>query len=143
MIALLQWFNEAILMPTAVVLNIAARLVRAFYFGFRAGAVEAGASLTLSSIISGFIVTGLLLALLWIGTRVVRRYRMKNPGPVAIRIGTVAFWLGCAIGIYFLGVTFYLLAQSSNPPSELLGFLVGTILLYPALGRLIRYVLGR
>jgi hypothetical protein len=59
MIALLQWFNEAILMPTAVELNVAARLVRAFYFGFRAGAVEAGASLTLSSIISGFIVTGL------------------------------------------------------------------------------------
>ena len=34
MIALLQWFNEAILMPTAVVLNVAARLVRPFTLDF-------------------------------------------------------------------------------------------------------------
>jgi hypothetical protein len=118
------------------------RLVRALYFGFRAGAVEAGASFTLSSIISGFIVTLLLLVLLWIGALVGRKLRMKNPGPGALRAGTVIFWLGCAIGIYFLGVTFYLLAQSPGPSLELIGFLVGTVILYPAVGRGIRYLLG-
>lgn len=143
MIALLQWFNEAVLRPTAVVLNFAQRLVRALYFGFRAAAVEAGVNFSLSSIISGFIVAGLLLALLWISTMAVRKFRMKSPGPIAIHVGTALFWLGCAIGIYFLGVTFYVLAQSPNPPLELVGFLVGTVVLYPAVGLLIRYVLGR
>lgn len=142
MIALLQWFNEAVLRPTAVLLDFAVRSVRALFFGFRAAAVEAGVNFSLSSIISGFIVTGLLLALLWISAQAGRRFRLKNPGPVAIWAGAVLFWLGCAIGIYFFGVTFYVLAQP-NPSLEIVGFLVGTVVLYPAAGRGIRYVLGR
>jgi hypothetical protein len=43
MIFLLQWFNEAILGPTAVVLDLAMRSLRALFFGFRAVAVEMGA----------------------------------------------------------------------------------------------------
>jgi hypothetical protein len=100
MIALLQWFNEAFLSPAAVVLDVAMRLVRALYFGFRAVGVEAGAGFTLSSILSGFIVTGLLLGLFWISALAVRKFRVKNPGPVVIWAGTILFWLGCAIGVY-------------------------------------------
>jgi hypothetical protein len=141
-IALLQWFNEAVMRPTAVVLDIAVRSVRALYFGFRAGAVEAGADVSLAFIISGFIVIGLLLGLLRISALAARKFRMKNPGPNTIFAGSVLFWLGCAVGIYFLGVTFYALAQP-NLPLEIVGYLVGTAALYPAVGRVIRYVLGR
>jgi hypothetical protein len=142
MLYLLRWFNEAILRPTAVVLDVAVRTVRGLYFGFRAAAVEAGAGLPLASIISGFIVIGLLLGLLWIIARAARKFRMKSPSPASIRLGTVLFWLGCAIGIYFLGLTFYILALP-YPPLGLVGFSAGTAVLYPAAGRGIRYLLGR
>src|SRR6266699_4761298 len=107
MLYLLQWFNEAILRPTAVVLDIAVRTPRALYFGFRAVAVEAGARLPLASMVSGFIVIGLLIGLLWIIASAARKFRMKNPSTAAIRVGAVLFWLGCFIGIYFIGLTFY------------------------------------
>lgn len=142
MIALLQWFNEAVLRPTAVVLDVAVRSVRALYFGFRAAIVAMGADLSVASIISGFIVTGLLLGLLWVSALAVRKFRVKSPTSNAILVGTVLFWLGCAIGVYFLGVTFYALSQP-NLPLEVIGYLAGTTILYPIAGRLIRYVLGR
>lgn len=142
MIALLQWISEAMLRPTVVVLDVAVRSVRALYDGFDAVAVELGVDPSISSIISGYIVAGLLVALLWISTVIIRKFRIKNPGPNAILAGTVLFWLGCAIATYFLGVTFYVLAQS-DVPLVIIGYLVGTVILYPAAGRLIRYVLGR
>ena len=142
MIILLQWFNEAVLRPTAVVLDLALRSVRGLYFGLRAGAVEVGADISLSSIISGFIVVALLLDLLWISALVISSFRIKSPGPVAIWAGAVLFWLGCAIGIDFLGLTFYVLMQP-KPRWEILGYLVGTAVVYPAAGRGIQYVLGR
>lgn len=113
-----------------------------FNFGFRAAAVEAGAGLTLASIISGFIVTGLLLGLLWIIARAARKFRMKTPHPASIRAGAILFWLGCVIGIYFMGLTFYILALP-NHPLDAVGFSAGTAVLYPAAGRAIRYLLGR
>jgi hypothetical protein len=140
-IALLQWFNEAVLRPTAVVLDVSVRTPRALYFGFRAAAVELGANPALASIISGFIVTGLILSLLWTIVRIARRLRNKSPGPASIRAGAILSWLGLAMGIYFLGVTFYIIAFPSIP-FEVVGFSVGTAIFYPAAGRGIRYLLG-
>jgi hypothetical protein len=57
-------------------------------------------------------------------------------------VGTVTFWVGCAIGVYFLCLTFYVLGQS-DIPGKVLYFFAGTAAFYPALGRLIRFILGR
>jgi hypothetical protein len=141
-ITLLQWFNETVLRPPAVIVDVAIRSVRALYFGFRAGAVEAGADLSVASIISGFIVGGLLFALLWISALALRKFRIKTPGSAAILAGTVLFLIGCVLGMYFLGVTFYVLAQP-DPPLSVLVLLVEAAILYPASGRIFRYVLGR
>jgi hypothetical protein len=143
LIYLLQLFNAAVLRPTAVVLDVALRLPRALYFGFRAGAVEAGLDLVPASIMSGFAVAALLLALLWICRALARHTRIRNPGPIVTRLGNILFWLGCVVGVYFFGMFFFVLAQPGDRPAQLLGFIVGTAILWPAIGWLVGYLLGR
>jgi hypothetical protein len=143
-IYLLQLFNEAVLRSTAIVLDVAVvRLPRALYFGFRAGAVEAGLDFTLASIISGFAVAGLVLVLLWLCRTLVRRIRIKNPGPLEMRLGNILFAVGCLMGIYFFGVLLFVVAQPIELSGRDLGFIAGTAFLWPAIGWLVGYLLGR
>jgi hypothetical protein len=144
LIYLLQLFNEAIMRPTAVVLDVAfVRLPRALYFGFRAGAVEAGLDITLASIMSGFVVFGFVLALLWGCRALVRRTRIKNPGPLAMRLGNISFAVGCLMGVYFFGVFLFIIAQPIELSVRMLGFIAGTAILWPAIGWLVGHLLGR
>ena len=142
MIYLFRWFNEAILRPTAIFLELLIRVPRALAGGFRAAIMEMGAPNSLASVISGFIVAGMLLGLLWLAVKAVRKFRMKSPSPKVLLAGTVLFWIGCTIGLYFLGLSFYVLAQP-DMPGKVLYYLIGTAVFYPALGRLCRYILGR
>jgi hypothetical protein len=144
LIYLLQLFNEAVLRSTAAVLDVAIlRLPRALYFGFRAGAVEAGLDFTLASIISGFAVAGLVLALLWLCRVLVRRTRIKNPGPLALWLGNILFAVGCLMGVYFFGVFLFIIAQAPELSARDLGFIAGTSILWPAIGWLVGHLLGR
>jgi len=136
-----EWLNEAGLRTMAVVLGLALRLVRGVFFGFRDDAVGTDGDMPLSSIISGLIVAAVLLALLWTGARELRGFRMNSPGAVAVWAGAVLLWLGCAIGLYFWGLTFHVLALPDRP-SKIVGCLVGTAGLHPAAGRGIRFMLG-
>ncbi len=113
LIYLLQLFNEAVLRPTAVLLDVAVRLPRALYFGFRAGAVEAGLDRTPASIMAGFAVAGVVLAFLWVCRALVRRTRIRHPGPLTMRLGNILFWIGCLMGVYFFGVFLFIIAQLS------------------------------
>jgi hypothetical protein len=143
LIYLVQLFNEEVLRPSAVVVDVAMRTPRALYFGFRAGAAEAGLNLVPASIFSGFAVAVLMLALLWIFRALARRARIKNPGPIATWLGNILFWFGCAVGVYFFGMLFFVLALPDNRPSQLLWFVGGTAILWPAGGWLAGYLLGR
>jgi hypothetical protein len=144
LIYLLQLFNEAIIQPTAVVLDVAlVRSPRALYFGFRAGAVEAGLDPALASILSGFAVLGLVLVLLRVCRALIRRTRIKNPGPLAMRLGNISFAVGCLMGVYFFGVFLFIIAQPIELLVRMLGFIAGTAILWPAIGWLVGYLLGR
>lgn len=142
MIYLFRWFNEAVLGPTAIFLDLLIRVPRALAGGLRAAIMQMGAPNSLASVISGFIVAGLLLGLLWLAVKAVRKFRVKSPSQKVLLAGTALFWMGCVIGIYFSGLSFYALAQP-DMSGELLYFLIGTAVFYPALGRLCRYILGR
>lgn len=142
LVYLLQMFNEAVLRPSAVVVDVAIRLPRALYFGIRAGAVEAGLDYVVASIISGFAVAALMLALVWICRALARRVRIETPGPLVRRFGNILFWFGCAVGIYFFGTFFFVLAQPGDQ-SRVLEFIGGTALLWPSIGWLAGYLLGR
>jgi hypothetical protein len=141
-IYLFQLFNEAVLRPTAVILDLFIRVPLALYSGFRAAIGAMGASNVLASVIAGFIVSGILVGLVWLAAMAIQKVRMKNPSQRTLTIGTVIFWIGCAIGVYFLGLMFYAAGQP-DMPGKLLYFMGGTAVFYPALGRLIRYILGR
>jgi hypothetical protein len=144
LIYLLRLFNEAVLTSTGVVLDVAVlRLPRALYFGFRVGAVEAGLDPTLASIVSGFAVAGVVLALLWLCRALIRRTRIKDPGPLAMRLGNILFAVGCLMGVYFFGVFLFVIAQPFELSARDLGFIAGTAFLWPAIGWLVRYLLGR
>jgi hypothetical protein len=139
---LFQLFNEAVLRPTSVILDLLIRLPRALYGGFRGAIIAMGAADATASVIAGFIVAGILLGLIWLIATSIRKFRMKSPGRKTLLIGTVVFWIGCVIGVYFLGLTFYVLGLP-NMSSKTLYFVAGPAVFYPALGWLIRYVLGR
>ena len=142
-----EWFNEAVLRPTAVVFAFGMQVARALYYGLRAGAAAAGADPLFSSVIAGLILTAVLAGLIWLVVWIARKFRVKEPGLFAIWTGTILFWLGYAMGFYFFGLAVYLYmaTQLDGSPSgsRLVGFLTGTAILYPALGRGIRYMLGR
>jgi hypothetical protein len=140
---ILQLFNEAVLRPTAVVIDVALRLPRALYFGFRAGAVEAGLDLALASILSGFAVAVLVLALAGLCRALARRARIRDPGPIAIQLGNVSLWIGRLMGVYFFGVFLFVIAQPPELSSRALGFIAGAAVLWPAIGWFIGYLLGR
>jgi hypothetical protein len=141
-ILLFQLLSEAILKETAIVIDSAIRLPRALYSGLRWGMALVGASNSVASVISGYIVTGILLGLLWLAANAIHKYRIRNPGQIAIPAGNVSFWIGAAMGVYFLELTFYSLPRPNLSDRELY-LLAGTTIFYPALGRLIRYGLGR
>jgi hypothetical protein len=141
-ILLFQLLGEAILRETAAAIDFAIRLPRGLYSGLRWGMASVGLSNSIASIISGYIVTGMLLGLLWLAANTIHKYRIKNPGKIAILAGNLSFWIGTAIGVYFLGLIFYSLPRPTLSDRELYS-LAGTTVFYPALGRLIRYLLGR
>lgn len=141
-IDLFQLFNEAVLRPTAVVLDLLVRVPRALFGGFRAAIIALGAADTIASIAAGFIVTGILIGLFWFLATSIRKLRIISPSRTTLLIGTASLWIGCTIGVYFLGLTFYVLGQP-DVPGKLLYFVAGTAVFYPALGVLVRYVLGR
>ena len=142
LIVLFQSLSEALLRLATVVLDLAIRLPRGLYSGLRWGMDLVGASNSVASVISGYVVTGLLLALLWLIANTIRQFRIKNRGQTAIFVGNLSFWIGAAIGIYFLGLIFHTLPRQTLSDRELY-LLAGTAVLYPALGCLIQYVLGR
>lgn len=84
----------------------------------------------------------LMLALLWICSALARRTRIRDPGPIITRLGNILFWFGCVVGVYFFGMFFFVLAQPGDRPPQLLGFIVGTAILWPAIGWLVRHLLG-
>lgn len=116
-------------------------LVR-LYQGFRAASVEAGSNTGSASVISGFIVAGLLLGLLVWVAKAAHKSHAKARSPRAIQIGTVVFWFGCALGVYLFGMTFWLLGQP-DMSWILVAPVAWAAVMYPALGRLVRYTLGR
>jgi hypothetical protein len=141
-IFLFQLISEAILRETAVVIDFAVRLPRSVYSGLRWGIASVGLSNSIASVISGYIVTGMLLGLLWLAANTIHKYRRNSAGKIAILAGNIAFWIGVGMGVYFLGLIFYSLPRPNFSDRELY-LLAGTTVLYPALGRLIQYLLGR
>jgi hypothetical protein len=135
-------FPDGLLGPTSVILDLLIRLPRALYGGFRGAIIAMGAADATASIIPGFIVAEILPGLFWFLATSIRKFRMKSPGRKTLLIGTVAFWIGCVFGVYFLGQTFYVLGLP-NMSDKTLYFVAGTAVFYPALGWLVRYVLGR
>ena len=83
---------------------------------------------------SGFVVLGFVLALLWGCRALVRRTRIKNPGPLAMRLGNILFAIGCLMGVYFFGVLLFVAAQPIELSARALGFIAGTAILWPATG---------
>jgi hypothetical protein len=134
-------FNEGILRPTAVILDLIIRLPRALFGGFHAALIATGASDSVASIVAGFIVAAILVGLIWGAARLIQKIRLKSPSPPALMIGRIAFWAGCAIGIYFLGLTFDVLGQPTVS-ANVIYFVGGTAAFYPALGWIARYALG-
>ena len=142
MIYIFQLFNELILRPTAIVLDLILRVPLGLDAGFRAAIIEMGVSNAIASVIAGFIVVGIVLGLIWLGSIGVRKSRLKNAGQTLLWVGTIAFWIGSAIGLYFLAIGFYMLSLP-DASGRLLYFVFGTALFYPAIGRLVQYLLGR
>ena len=142
MIYLFRLFNEAILRPTAVILDLLIRIPRALFGGFRAALIAMGAPDALASVLAGFIVSAIIVGLVWGATRLVQKIRLRNPSERSLMIGRVIFWVGCAIGVYFLALTFYALGQP-DVSGNVIYLIGGAAVLYPALGWLVRYVLGR
>ena len=99
MIYVFQLFNEIILRPTAIVLDLILRVPLGLDSGFRAALFEIGMSNAIASVIAGFVVVGVVLGLIWVGSIVVRKIRLKNAGKRLLLAGTIVFWIGSAIGL--------------------------------------------
>ena len=76
---------------------------------------------------------------------IAQRFRLKNPGPVAIWAGRIIFWLGCTFAVVtFLAAVAYPLYEGGGlPPFRFLIMGFGGALCYAALARGIQYMLGR
>jgi len=94
------------------------------------------------TLVGAVIVAGLL----WLVSKAAQKYRLKNPGPMAIWTGRIVYWLGFALAIYCAGLEIFLAfkAKSYDPATvRLLGDGVFAIYFYWAIGRSIKYLLGR
>ena len=140
-----QQFNEIILRPSAIILDIAVRTVRALFAGGQAALAELTKADILFLLIGVIVIASILLALAALLRWVIHALRVKEPGPFAVWVGSTLFWLGCVIGAYFLGLTVYAASffDGSAGAQGALGFMVGTAVLWPAIGWGFRYMLGR
>jgi hypothetical protein len=138
---LFQMLGELVSRETAFILDFAVRLPRGLYGGLRWGLASAGASTSIASVTSGYIVTGLFLGLVWLVASAIRKYRIRSPGPIGLLAGKILFWLGIAMGAYFLGLAFAELPRRTLSDQDLY-LLAGTAVFYPALGGVVRYLLG-
>jgi hypothetical protein len=105
-------------------------------------------SLASSSIAGG--ITGVLSAgIIWLIMWCARKFRVKTPGPIVVRVGTALYWIGCALGVYFLGLAVYLTAEAARTSDysrvalSVIGYTIWTAFLCWFIGRGIRYMLGR
>jgi hypothetical protein len=78
-IYLFQLFNEAILRPTAVILDLLIRVPLGLYGGFRAAILAMGAANALASVIAGLIVTGILVGTFWLFATLIHKFWIKKP----------------------------------------------------------------
>jgi hypothetical protein len=96
--------------------------------------------LLMNSLASGLIVGILSAGLANLAIFTARKYRVKNPTPLLIWIGNIAFWIGWALAAY--GV-FLMVHQISYGGLWAAGSLLPSVVFYPAVGCGIRYMLGR
>jgi hypothetical protein len=92
----------------------------------------------ISGLLVGAIILGLLAALRWI----LRQIRACKSKPRCASRCHDVFWLGIAIGVYLLGLIFYV-QSLGEPPSVLLTLMAGSAALYAAVGWGAGYALGR
>ena len=98
-----------------------------------------GCQLFFLSLFSALVVTAALAGVALLLVRAAQKFRLKNPGPRAVWWGRFLLWFGCLTGLNFLILTIYLANRAS---SVLIGYALGTAILYPALGWFARYMLG-
>lgn len=94
----------------------------------------------LSGLIAGILCAGILILLI----SAARKYRVKNPTPLLIWIGKIAHWLGWALALYVTWLILYRAAHLGFVGGmRAFGNLLPSVVFYLALGRGIRYMLGR
>jgi len=98
----------------------------------------------LVSIIAGVLIGTLFAGFLrLIGFRA-RRIRVNNPKPWMRWTGSFIYWIGCALGVYLLGLTLYMASQYDGTPSSVsaTSLILGAAVFWWAMGWVIRYLLG-
>jgi hypothetical protein len=100
------------------------------------------------SIIRGVFVGVILAGLAWLIARGAQRFRVKSPGPMAAWAGRIVYWIGCALGLYSLGLAIYATIYAVKTDKGLvaiqaISLLISIAISYWGIGRVIRYMLGR
>jgi hypothetical protein len=106
------------------------------FYGMYNGVVTNNLS---SGLIAGILSAGILnLAIL-----TVRKYRLKKPNAIHIRIGMVAYWIGWALAFYGIFVMVYGISHVGvRDGLSTAVSLFPSVIFYPAVGWSIRYMLG-
>jgi hypothetical protein len=77
----------------------------------------------------------------WLPVALGRRFRIKNPGHIAMWTGNIAFGITCVVGLTALAMAIvYYLADGGF--TKQVGLTSLSIVFWPAIGRGIKYVLG-
>jgi hypothetical protein len=93
-----------------------------------------------NSIFSGLVVGFSFAAIITLAIWAARKYRVKRPSPLLLKIGTIVYLFGCVLGLYSVFLIIYETSYlgAMNAAARLLP----SAIFYPALGWGIRYVLG-
>ena len=108
------WTRFQIPMPTLkFVLSIIVGLFAVYgvYLGLRQMPVDGAFYINAAyffGVLTANTVKGILAAgIVWLLAWLIGRFRIKNPGRIVLRIGTVAYWVGCALAVYIFGLAIY------------------------------------
>jgi GYF domain 2 len=139
-----RWLSEG---PPDVVISIA-RAARANLLLVLVAAACVGYGfydgLVLNSLSSGLIVGFLLGGLAILAIVTTRKYRVKQPTPLLIWIGNIAYWIGWALAAYGMFLVVHEVSHAGVIGGlKEAGGLLPSVVFYLTAGWSIRYMLGR